>query len=370
MARRSEITVWQLEVLQRVAEFAADDPVGNRATLRDVAASLGVTRQQVVAALERLEARTGSRLVEERHEGLWVAQPDVVARAASILEEVRQFEREARDGGHWWLRIDGYWAHMTAFLADAIHFMERSVTRSGGGSLDDEIRVELSPDFGEARKLAGVGMLERLERGQLDLVVAPAGASTSRLVRSRTCHRAALMVAVGPDHEVLNLAETKDGTLPVSRLLAADYGMVLSPKGHFSRELIGLYQATGRRVRVEASSPEPAALVALGRVGRRVAVVSSDSIVPATGWEREDDDTGWEIPEHWLALVDDEGRLLGRQYTVYYRSHSSSSELAASDRPVPPKVGAWLEEMATEAVRLATGRLEHRVERWSDRDLV
>src|SRR5262245_61000325 len=104
MARRSEITVWQLEVLQRVAEFAADDPAGNGATLRDVAASLGVTRQQVVAALERLEARTGSRLVEERHEGLWVAQPDVVARAASILEEVRQFEREARDGGHWWLR--------------------------------------------------------------------------------------------------------------------------------------------------------------------------------------------------------------------------------------------------------------------------
>ena len=76
-------------------------------------------------------------------------RPVIAARAAARESKAR-----------WWLRLDGYWAQLSAFLADAVTDLERA---------HPEAYVELSPQFGEARSRRGGGLASRVANGEIDL---------------------------------------------------------------------------------------------------------------------------------------------------------------------------------------------------------
>lgn len=358
MGRRSEITPWQLEVLSRAAEFAENGMPGQKPpTLTDVANDLAVGRNQVISAIERMEKRFKVKLVEETPNGLVITKPDAVARAATILEELEQFEREvAVTEPEWWLRLDGYWAHMTAFLADAIHRLEREVNedRHRAGT----VHIRFGPRFGEARSHGGAGLLAGVVAGEMDFVVAPTDGATNAAVRAVPCHRTVMVAAVGPDHPLQRLADRRRRTIEVADLFESELPLLVSPKGHFGRDILGLYQGVGMRPSIELSGSDPAALVALGLEGNRVPIVASDSIIPGVATDAR------ELPPDWLALQTSDG-ILGRSYSIYHRIHLAKDRVAQGERPVPPAVDGFLRDLANGASTLAAERLEARLDPWN-----
>ncbi len=362
MTRRPELTPWQLRVLLEAAELATKAREGSQKPIgfSDVAARLEVSRQQVVGAIERLEKNVGVRLLEERDDGLFVARPDLIRTARKLLDEFEQFDREAREGtGRWWLRLDGYWAHLAAFLAEAATSVEE---------IHPEVRVELSPRFGEARSTGGAGLASHVEHGEIDLVVAPAGSPPSEHVRVAPTHKSILLAAIGPEHDLYTEAEAP--VIEIGRMQVEGFPLLVSPKGHMSRDLLDRFQGAVGAYRVEVAGPEPAALVAFGG-RRRVPVIASDSILPA-GIPGANSDDPWSIPKHWPALVDRRGRLLGREYAIYHRQHlvkTRRGHVVRETRSVPPNVSEWLIELAEKSQVLAANRLISRTSQWGDRTL-
>lgn len=370
MGRKKELTLWQLEVLVEAAALAENDtsPDGPAPTLTDVAASLGVSRQQVVGAIERLEeALVGDRdkdetvrIVEERDEGIYVARPDLVSRARTILEEFTAFRRVVEEGpGRWWLTVDGYWAHLSVFLADAILDLEAT---------HPEVKVELAAQFGQARSLGGSGLVGRLQRAETDLVVAPTLGDEIPGIEQDWSHRVLLMAAVGPDHPIRELST--DRRLPVRSLAVEGFTVLTSPKGHFSRDLIDLYQGPSRQFTAEVVGPEPMALAALGARGQRVPIIASDSALHPL--QPVDEASAKSVPDSWLYLVDDENKLLGRNYSVYHRTFLPKSDRRRSTygdvRFVPQEVDDWLRALSRHARDVAAARLGPR-DPWPDEPL-
>lgn len=359
MGRRSEITPWQLEVLARAAELAEGGIPGQKPpSFTDVGTSLGVGRHQVVSALERLESRFKVTLVEERPEGLVITRPEAVARVVTILEELEQFERAVSSAEpEWWLRLDGYWAHVTCFLADAIHQLEHRVNEDRHRT--GTVHIRFGPRFGEARSHGGAGLLAAVVAGEMDLVVAPTDGTPNASVAAVPCHRTVMVAAIGPDHPAQRLVDKRRRTIEVTELFESGLPLLVSPKGHFGRDILGLYQGVGMRPHIELSGSDPAALVALGRTGERVPIIASDSVVPGLGAAAGD----WELPPDWVALRTADG-LLGRSYSIYHRVHIERARTTAGQKPVPPPVATLLGTLAHDASKLARARLEARVARW------
>lgn len=360
MPRRSEITLWQLQVLLKAAELERQVRLPNSSppTLSDVASAMRVSRQQIVGALARLEERVSGSLVEELDDGLKIRRADLVRRARKIADEFAQFEREAReDEGRWWLRLDGYWAHLSAFLADAARDLERD---------NPAVYVELSPQFGETRSVGGAGLARRVEHGEIDLTVAPSDSAVGDGVGKLLTHRSLLLAAVSAEHELAS--SEPGGELDVDRLLDGDFPLLVSPRGHTTRDLLDSREGRGSRFNVEVTGPEPAALVAF-QSGRRVPIVASDSIFPPH--IAGDRNVGWAIPSHWPALVS-QGKLLGTQYAIFYRTFLPKEQRSeyGSTRFVPENVGDWLDRLAREAQSFAAERLGPRTAEWSHLDLL
>ena len=359
MGRRSEITPWQLEVLARAAEMAEGGIPGQKpSTFTDVATSLGVGRHQVVSALDRLKSRFKVDLVEERPEGLVITRPEAVARVTAILEELEQFERAASSAEpEWWLRLDGYWAHVTSFLADAIHQLEHRVNEDRHRS--GMVHIRFGPRFGEARSHGGAGLLAAVTAGEMDLVVAPTDGAPNPSIAALPCHRTVMVAAIGPDHPAQELVDRRRRTIEVTDLFESGLPLLVSPKGHFGRDILGLYQGVGMRPRIELSGSDPAALVALGRAGNRVPIIASDSVIPNMGSTAED----WDLPPDWAALRTTDG-FLGRSYSIYHRTHIERAKTTAGQKPVPEPVAELLAILARDASKLARARLEARLARW------
>lgn len=350
-----EATIWQLKVLVESAVCAQRE--GRPSNFSVVASALGVSRQQVVGAIERLSAIAGCELVVEEADRLYVANEKLVNRARSIIEDYRQFERDFEEGrGLWWLRLDGYWAHLTLFMADAIRAFE---------DRHDRVRVELSGDFGTARLHGGAGLVAKLERGEADLVTAPhIGRSIREDIDERPSHRVLLVAALHEQDGRLcdrSTLEQSTNTIEVTRLLDDNWSLLLSPKGHFSRDLLDLHQGPGRRFRVEVEGPEPDALVALAGSRDRVAIVASDSVLGPS-------DHGG-LPRHWPALAH-EGNVLGRDYSVFVRRHIGRQHRTSGVRSVPHEVGQWLDELAGYVVDRSRRSVGSRIARWADLPLV
>lgn len=369
MGRKKELTLWQLEVVVAAATLAeAAPPDGPSPTLTDVAASLGVSRQQVVGAIERLQEALATdsdaggavRIVEERDDGLYIARPDLVGGARNILDEFTSFRRVVDEGpGKWWLTVDGYWAHLSVFLADAILDLEAA---------HPEVTVELAANFGQARSLGGSGLVAKLLRGETDLVVAPTLVDDVPGVEQDWSHRVLLMAAVGGDHMIRRFADGR--RLRVRSLAAEGVTILTSPKGHFSRDLIDLYQGPVDKFTAEVVGPEPMALAALGTRGNRIPIIASDSALHPL--QSTQGGTGDPVPESWLYLVDDDGRLLGRDYSVYHRTYVPKARRSRASfgdvRFVPQEVDEWLRLLSVGARSIAATRLGPR-DPWPDEPL-
>lgn len=359
MGRKKELTMWQLEVLLEAFQQSerGADPAP---TLSDVASSLGATRQQVVGALDRLEEAlaTGdevrARLVEERSDGLYIAHRSLAERARSILNELEEFKREAQTGsGRWWITCDGYWAHLALFLADAILDLE---------ARHENVHVELAAQFGESRSQGGSGLAGRVRRGEVDIAIAPSPIEPVPIpgVERQSTHRVLLLAAIGPDHPLQHRAQ--GGRLDVRELADPEITLLTSPKGHFSRDLIDLYQTPQAKFRTEIVGVEPLALAALGVAGSRTPVVASDSALSLNDLP---------LPTSWLYLVDPAGRLLGREYSVYHRTFVEKSERSSvygDTRFVPREVDECLRELAQMVVDRASASLGAR-DPWPDEPL-
>lgn len=361
MPKKHEATLWQLEVLANCVKASR-----HGGTFSNVASDMGVTRQQVVGALDRLQAFFEHRLIEELEDRLVVVAPEqAVGHLLAALDEYAQFARDAGGAStQWWIRVDGYWAHLTLFLADAIARLERT---------HPSVRVELSAGFGAARAQGGAGLVGRVAKREVDLAIAPVPRLHRELptgVATLPSHRVVLFAAVREDHPILSGAERTSteratNTLSVARLRDEGVSLLLSPKGHFSRDLLDLYQTSTSRFKVEATGPEPSALVALGAQSDRVPVIASDSVL-----SRETADGSSEsVPSHWPALVNEKGELLARDYAVYYRTHiprDRRGPAGVNVNSVPEKLAGWLDELARDAVNAADGRIGSRLRReWS-----
>lgn len=343
--------MWQLEVLQEAFQQSErrSDP---GPSLSDVASALGATRQQVVGALERLEEALApndplrTRLVEERSDGLYITNRPLAERARVILTELEEFKREAQTGsGRWWITCDGYWAHLALFLADAILELEEN---------HKNIHVELAAQFGESRAQGGSGLAGRVRKGEVDIAVAPSPIEPVSIpgIERLPTHRVLLLAAVGPDHPLQDKSENR--RLEVRHLADPRVSLLTSPKGHFSRDLIDLYQTPQSRFRTEIVGVEPLALAALGVAGSRTPIVASDSALAL--YESP-------LPANWLYLVNPAGELLGREYSVYHRTFVAKSQRTSvygDTRFVPKEVDEGLRELAQIVVDRASARLGSR----------
>jgi len=380
MPRNSEITELQLRILQKAGQLAAREPQPGEhvAGLTQVGVELDRTRQQVVQALGRLEktiqvAQHGADsaaevdLVIETPAGLWVNK-QAIDGANAVLRELDRFRRTAADQNRrYWLRVDGYWAHLGAFLAEAIGVLEQG---PGG----ERVHVQLADDFGLGRSVKGSGLASRVAEGSIDLAVAPAGAPPASGVKSHPCHRVLLLAAMAPGHPLIDAADPVKRTVHVSELLSGRYPLLLSPPGHYSRDALQIHQAAVDQLEIQTGT-EPFGLVALASSGERVAVVSSDSVLPAPQPDGDSQHTaqatagsGWDIPDHWLAIEGLDGHLLGRDYSIYHRVHVP--KVAGSNQSsVPPEVETLLSDLTRTARGLAEERLTARVRPWRRRSL-
>lgn len=326
-------TFWQLKVLEVVAR--AD-------TWDEAEAELGLNKYQI----DRLVRRLAVKLNIER--GLLVeldGKPHVPDQYATLVDEVAQVlfgydaieEKASLSRRFFIIRIDGYWSHIERFWGSLIGEFEQD---------HEGVRIELVPWFGKKRDNAGIGMALDLRERKTDLVLGPydpaldpgldlrptSDASIAvrwdptnpqdaapRPMRYLPAYRWALAAAIAPDHELRK--HVTDHTLDIAVLADASRNcpLVVAPPGHISRKMIERYQTPSRRFHIASTSPEPAALVALGSKSNRVPIIPTDSLVE---W-----DPTWPI-----LVTKNQGRgakphTLGGSYAVYWREKDQPEHL-------------------------------------------
>ena len=333
--------------------------------------------------IQRLVQRLADKLEVPRLLTDLDGQPHVPAEFESLIDEVRDVlfkytmiqEKANLARRTFLIRIDGYWSHVEQFWGEALGRFERA---------NPEIRIELAPWFGRNRDGAGAGLLADLKDKKIDLVIAPwdpALAPTdsgpdkdnddglavlwdpndpheveeARGLRYLPAYRWALAAAIRRGHplsERIGEGELGDRQLDVAALAEGRpvHPLVVAPSGHSSRLLLDAHQTPSRRFAISSTSPEPAALVALGATSDRVPVIPTDSEVTWQG--------------HWPVLVTrgpggrSTPRILGGTFAVYWRETSQPTGLIASLR------------MFAEQVALASNLLDPIDKPWGGGELL
>ncbi|HET6949612.1 MAG TPA: LysR family transcriptional regulator substrate-binding protein [Acidimicrobiales bacterium] len=355
--------LWSLHVLASAAREGE--------SWDDITARLGMrSKHQVLRTVRRLEQRIGVR-------GLLIDagdRPVIPPHHHRFVEEISAMlatwaiarDRAAASARTYLVRVDGYWSHVENFAARVFGtFLPQ------GPVAGDRVRIELAPAFGRGRDEGGAGLVDDLRRGKVDLVIAPddrtAAADNGHdaagaVIRSVPLYRWALLAAVRPGHP---LAGREAGsTVDADDLVGHE--LLVSPRGHRTRDLLDLTRDVERRFVIAATSPEPGALIALAHHSDRVAVVASDSALLVGPWTQETADPGAlaALPRHWPALTVD-GKVLGGGYRAYYRI----SRPAAAGREEPGRgthLATMLDQLGA-ALRAASGALDERVAPWTHR---
>lgn len=339
-------TFWQLSVLEVVARSDS---------WTSAESELGLDKHQI----QRLVTRLAAKLKIDR--GLLVeleGRPHVPMEYDGLVDEARDVlfkykaieEKASLDRRIFLIRIDGYWSHIEQFLGEALGRFETA---------HEEIKVELAPWFGRRRDGGGTGLLVELNERKVDLVIAPwdpalapihndpdrdaadglavlwnpmdeADAKETRPLRFLPAYRWALAAALRDRHPLYK--DVEDGQLDVEVLARRDpsHRIVAAPPGHASRILLEQQQTPSRRFAVATTSPEPAALVALGSASDRVPIIPTDSEVD---WRPK-----------WPVLVTrgftgpDEPKVLAGTFAIYWREHAQPSGMIEPLRRFAEKV--------------------------------
>lgn len=286
-------TYRQLEV------FAAADHADS---WPDLEHELGLDKHAIIQTIKRLGEKlnlTNLALDENDRPTIPPRFHGLVEEAEAILHHYRVLEEKAVGSGRaYWLRCDAYWSHLTHFMAHAIGDLEQGFPH---------VHVELAPNFGRHRDRGGAGLLRDLRQGRFDFVVAPDDGPRPD-VAAMDLYSWVIVAAVREGHPLLaerNEEEVRLNVLRAERLNR--YPIATSPSGHMTRSTIDKMQSRALRFHVDTTSPEPAALVALGRAGNRIPLIASDSVVEK--WE-----------PHWPAIVLDGNHLLTGRYYAYFKS--------------------------------------------------
>lgn len=328
-------TFWQLQVL---------DVVARSNSWGSAQSELGLDKHQILRLIERLAKKLGI----ER--GLLVelaGRPHVPIQYEGLVDEARDVlfryqaieEKASLDRRIFLIRIDGYWSHIEQFWGETLGQFE---------SAHEDIKVELAPWFGRRRDGAGTGLLVELEERKVDVVIAPwdpalapidgvtesdardrlavlwnpldeEEARNARPLRYLPAYRWALAAALRDGHPLTE--DIEDGQLDISVLASRElsHRIVAAPPGHASRVLLEQQQTPSRRFAVSTTSPEPAALVALGSASDRVPIIPTDSEVE---WNSK-----WPVLTTRGYTGREEPRVLGGAFAVYWREHAQPSGL-------------------------------------------
>lgn len=339
-------TLWQLEALRVAAHADSWD---------EVTAALGVdSKHQVLRTVARLEEKLGIQrgLLLDRDNRPHVLEPfqTLVDEAEAILTGWEAMQHRARETERsYFVRFDAYWSHIELIAGDLLSTFRPSSRVS--------VRIELAPRFGSRREHGGAGMLADLvpPNPRLDVAVAPDDEPEDPAgLTSRHAYRWALVAALDHNHPLQ--AEVEDGVLDVSHL--ARYPVVASPKAHRTRDLLDIYQSSFRSFDVRATSPEPAALLAMGHGTRLVPIIASDSTLPLGPWlgtRAVKPTVTVELPTWWPALGFG-GGVLGGAYRVYWRTEDKprgllavvtefAAQLAERSKAVDVRCQRWWERL-------------------------
>jgi len=144
-------------------------------------------------------------------------------------------------------------------------------------------------------------------------------ARIARPLRYLPAYRWALAAAIREGHPLAG--EVEGGQLDVSVLASSElsHRIVAAPPGHASRVLLEQQQTPSRRFAVSTTSPEPAALVALGSASDRVPIIPTDSEVE---WHSK-----WPVLTSRGFTGREEPKVLGGAFAVYWREHAQPSGL-------------------------------------------
>lgn len=117
-------------------------------------------------------------------------------------------------------------------------------------------------------------------------------------ITSERLYRWTIIAALHPRHPLQGVVE--DGVLDVEEL--AQYPLAVSPRGHRTRDLVGLFQSSLRRFDVRFVSESPGALISLGHDSDVVPIIASDSTMPIGPWWPPARNLREGLPTWWPAL--------------------------------------------------------------------
>lgn len=343
-----QVTLRQLQTLVVLADAGS---IARAVEVLDAGSS-----QQVTKSVDRLGKALGvteGLYVEGRDGSVTITSEWVLKKARTIVNEHRDLLARAKNTREFWIRIDGFFSHLATFIPPAIAAFETD---------HPNVRVDVVLNFGSARSTAGSGMLQSLSHGNAELLIFPVlpGQRQSRppgLPEPQHLYDAVLVAAVEADHRSITAIReayrNRDdpGELDafeerVDRrvLSAADLAttrIVCSPVRHITNTLLMDLETSNRRFDVDVTSPDPLALVALGKHTERVPIIASDSAVNWPAVRRTNQ-------PKWFAIVNDDNEPVRWSYFVCWQTDAERVP-----QPLLGPIAKFKDNLVDEAAMLA-----------------
>lgn len=235
---------------------------------RQAARDLGVAEQTLHRNVTALERRLDMNIFDPGTRTVTPIAEELARRAWPIIEAAFALEQEALDrrGG----RVSD-----SVSVACYPSSVDRFVARVMRNLRDDDsvsVRVHLDRVRDEKRDDYGRGMLDELRAGVCDFAMSPEDLDTSDEFRRERVFPSTIRAFVNSDHRLAGKSQVTLTDLQHEPLL-------LTPQGHRTRRHIDrLAEDEGRRVVIHTSSSSYQVLLALGREGLGVPLISDDAV--------------------------------------------------------------------------------------------
>jgi DNA-binding transcriptional LysR family regulator len=264
-------TMWQLQVFVAAVELEDWALVEQR---------LGVDRYRCRRALDRLGDRLGLDGLLPREQDRISVSPherelaEMAKRVLSAYEELRAASTAINR--NILLRFAAYPAQLKRFAAQAMGEIEREMPH---------VRIECQ-DLEGRRRRGGAPSAKLIREGILDIAIAPSTTEDSVPddVIVRDLYQWNLVCVASPDNSIMhNNNRSRPGRINVAELEGRQ--ILVSPKGHRSRDLLDLFANLNKPWYVVGESEDPELLASLALHSNRIAVIPDDSFAtPLVEW--------------------------------------------------------------------------------------
>jgi DNA-binding transcriptional LysR family regulator len=288
-----EPTIVQLRALTRLSEGSYGAVASDRSDRSALWQAISRFERSINAerrvGLPRIRlVREGGQALTEQGEILAIAAKTVVQAADSFHGSLLDVLHEPNE-----LMLACYPAQ-----APLVGFLQ---TRKG----DEFPAIQLVDIDDGFRDDAGEDLLDRLRKGQIDITIAPSSADLKTL-KSTYLYSWNLAVISRP-----GVIPGDDEDVDIAKL--GEYPLLVSPRGHATRELLESAEST-LNVKFESTSVD--ALVGLAATGFGVAVVAGDSLPVQSARSA--------VRERWK-LVSHEESVLGGHFIAAHRRSSAAT---------------------------------------------